>query len=103
MAEIHVQSETPPGRFSIQCPTQKASSQSQGPLIQVETPDEPELLASFPGNITHRMSLGHIGRPVCSVSPTSSGDEKGASRVARTFPECAAAGVGRSHVEKLPR
>ena len=104
MAEIHVQSETPRQEpiFHPMSDTGSVESVAGTADPVVETPDAPEVVASFTRNITLRMALV-IGRPVCSVSPTSSGDEKRASRVWRTFPECAEAGVGSSHVVKLPR
>ena len=54
-------------RFSIQRPTRKASSQSQGPLIQWSKPQmKPKLWRAFPGNITLRMALVTLDDP-CAV------------------------------------
>ena len=68
VAEIHVQRETPRQEpiFHPMSDTESVESVAGTVDPVVETPDDPELLASFPGNITLRMALVTLDDP-CAV------------------------------------
>ena len=80
--------------------TESDESAAGPPDPAVETPDEPEAVASLPRNITVRKALVSLDdADSCAVFHQRAAVMKS---FARAFPECAEIGVGRSCVRDLP-